>query len=65
METDNGKGDFVELAEIFFSKSVCSKREEIKESDADLDRGKCDVKGEISDLKTVYSWPHKNKHGGH
>ena len=50
METDNGKGDFVyctpaDLVGIFFSKSMCLKKEEIKESDADLDVGDCDVWG--------------------
>ena len=33
------------------SKLICSKKEEIKKSDADLDGGDCDVEGEISDNK--------------
>ena len=50
------QGDFVDytlvdLGEIFFSKSMSSKNEEIKESGADLDGGDCDVEGEISDTK--------------
>ena len=42
---------------------MCLKKEDIKESDADLDDGDCDVEGEIGDLKTVYLWPHDSKHG--
>ena len=50
-ENDNSrKGDTVDytprdLADIFCSKSICLKKGKIKESDADLDDGDCDVEG--------------------
>ena len=40
METDNRKGNFVDYTlrtwQNFFRKSMCSKEEDIRESDADL-----------------------------
>ena len=39
------------LGQHFFFKSMCSKKEEIKELDSDLDGGDCNVEGEISDPK--------------
>ena len=61
METDKGKGDLsTDLADIF-SGNQCvrrkkkKKREECKESGADLDGGDCNVEREISDPKDIVS----------
>ena len=40
-----------DLAKILFSKLMCLKKEDIKELDADLEGGDCDVEGEIHDPK--------------
>ena len=51
METDNGTGDFVDYTQADLINRSVWRKEEIKESDADLDGDNDDVKGEISDPK--------------
>ena len=57
METDNGKGNFADRRSwlIFLGKSMCSKKDEIKELAADIDGGDCDAEGEIRDPKDSIS----------
>ena len=56
MKTDNRKDNFVDytpavLAKTVVSRSMCSKKEEVKVLDADVDGGDYNVEGKMRDPK--------------